>query len=92
VLRGPGWLRPEERLISNESWAVERWARRMKREAPGPAGMRLRGGPDGLRAAAPAAEAGAEAAPERYEHERPGSLLHIDARRFALIEGIGHTI
>ena len=34
----------------------------------------------------------AEAPPERYEHERPGSLLHIDAKKFARIEGIGHAI
>ena len=29
---------------------------------------------------------------ERYEHERPGSLFHIDAKKFARIEGIGHAI
>jgi transposase InsO family protein len=34
----------------------------------------------------------AEAPPERYEHERPGGLLHIDAKKFARIEGIGHAI
>ena len=30
--------------------------------------------------------------PQRYEHERPGDLFHIDAKRFARIEGIGHRI
>lgn len=30
--------------------------------------------------------------PRRYEHERPGDLFHIDAKRFARIEGIGHRI
>ena len=34
----------------------------------------------------------ADAPPERYEHERPGGLLHIDAKKFARIEGIGHAI
>jgi transposase InsO family protein len=34
----------------------------------------------------------AEAPPERYEHAHPGSLLHIDAKKFARIEGIGHAI
>jgi len=34
----------------------------------------------------------AEAPPQRYEHERPGSLLHIDAKKFARIDGIGHAI
>ena len=34
----------------------------------------------------------AETPPQRYEHERPGSLLHIDAKKFARIEGIGHAI
>jgi transposase InsO family protein len=30
--------------------------------------------------------------PKRYEHQVPGELLHIDAKRFARIEGIGHRI
>lgn len=30
--------------------------------------------------------------PKRYEHKRPGSLFHIDAKRFARIEGVGHRI
>ena len=30
--------------------------------------------------------------PQRYEHAYPGSLLHIDAKKFARIEGIGHAI
>ena len=30
--------------------------------------------------------------PRRYEHQLPGALLHIDAKRFARIEGIGHRI
>jgi transposase InsO family protein len=34
----------------------------------------------------------AEAPPRRYEHERPGSLLHIDAKKLARIDGIGHAI
>ena len=34
----------------------------------------------------------AEAPPRRYEHERPGQLFHIDAKRFARIEGVGHRI
>lgn len=34
----------------------------------------------------------AEVPPQRYEHARPGSLLHIDAKKFARIEGIGHAI
>jgi transposase InsO family protein len=34
----------------------------------------------------------AEAPPRRYELDRPGGLLHIDAKRFARIEGIGHAI
>ena len=35
----------------------------------------------------------AEAVPaQRYEHERPGALVHIDAKKFARIEGIGHRI
>jgi len=34
----------------------------------------------------------AQAPPRRYEHRRPGDLLHIDAKRFARIEGIGHRI
>jgi transposase InsO family protein len=34
----------------------------------------------------------AEAPPQRYEHRRPGELFHIDAKRFARIEGIGHRV
>ena len=34
----------------------------------------------------------AEAPPERYEHDRPGALFHIDAKHFGRIEGIGHRI
>jgi transposase InsO family protein len=34
----------------------------------------------------------ADAPPQRYEHERPGSMFHIDAKKFARIEGIGHAI
>jgi transposase InsO family protein len=35
----------------------------------------------------------AEAAPaRRYEHERPGAMVHIDAKKFARIERIGHRI
>ncbi len=30
--------------------------------------------------------------PRRYEHARPGELFHIDAKRFARIEGVGHRI
>jgi len=30
--------------------------------------------------------------PKRYEHQVPGELFHIDAKRFARIEGIGHRI
>ena len=30
--------------------------------------------------------------PKRYEHAVPGELLHLDAKRFARIEGIGHRI
>jgi transposase InsO family protein len=30
--------------------------------------------------------------PQRYEHERPGDLFHIDAKRFARIEGVGHRV
>ena len=30
--------------------------------------------------------------PRRYEHRSPGQLLHIDAKRFARIEGVGHRI
>ena len=34
-----------------------------------------------------------EAAPaRRYEHERPGAMVHIDAKKFARIERIGHRI
>jgi transposase InsO family protein len=35
----------------------------------------------------------AEAAPaRRYEHQQPGALVHIDAKKFARIEHIGHRI
>ena len=30
--------------------------------------------------------------PKRYEHPAPGDLLHIDAKRFARINGVGHRI
>lgn len=30
--------------------------------------------------------------PKRYEHAVPGELLHIDAKRFARIQGVGHAI
>jgi transposase InsO family protein len=30
--------------------------------------------------------------PQRYEHTRPGSLVHIDAKKLARINGIGHRI
>jgi transposase InsO family protein len=30
--------------------------------------------------------------PQRYEHETPGAMLHVDAKKFARIEGIGHRI
>lgn len=34
----------------------------------------------------------AEAPPRRYEHPRPGALLHIDAKRLGRIEAVGHAI
>lgn len=34
----------------------------------------------------------AEAPPQRYEHPRPGSLVHVDAKKLAKIQGIGHRI
>lgn len=34
----------------------------------------------------------AEHPPQRYEHAYPGSLFHIDAKRFGRIQGIGHAI
>ena len=34
----------------------------------------------------------AQAPPRRYEHAYPGSLLHIDGKKFARIQGIGHAI
>lgn len=34
----------------------------------------------------------AEDPPQRYEHKSPGSLLHIDAKKFARIDGVGHRI
>ncbi len=30
--------------------------------------------------------------PHRYEHEAPGDLFHLDAKKLARIEGIGHRI
>jgi transposase len=30
--------------------------------------------------------------PQRYEHAYPGSLFHVDAKRFGRIAGIGHAI
>lgn len=30
--------------------------------------------------------------PQRYEHAYPGSLFHVDAKRFGRIDGIGHAI
>jgi transposase InsO family protein len=30
--------------------------------------------------------------PQRYEHKYPGSLFHVDAKRFGRIERIGHAI
>lgn len=36
-------------------------------------------------------EAAAEK-PRRYEHARPGAMVHIDAKKFARIERIGHRI
>ena len=30
--------------------------------------------------------------PRRYEHARPGDLFHVDAKRFARIEAVGHAI
>jgi transposase InsO family protein len=34
----------------------------------------------------------AEAPPVRYEHDRPGRLFHVDAKKLARIVGIGHAI
>ncbi len=34
----------------------------------------------------------AEHPPQRYEHAFPGSLFHVDAKRFGRIQGIGHAI
>jgi transposase InsO family protein len=34
----------------------------------------------------------AESPPQRYEHRRPGDLFHIDAKKLARIEGVGHRI
>jgi transposase InsO family protein len=34
----------------------------------------------------------AEAPPRRYEHRRPGDLFHIDAKKLARIDGVGHRI
>jgi transposase InsO family protein len=34
----------------------------------------------------------AEDPPQRYEHTHPGSLFHIDAKRFGRIGGVGHAM
>ena len=34
----------------------------------------------------------AEAPPQRYEHGAPGELFHVDAKKFARIEAVGHRI
>jgi transposase InsO family protein len=34
----------------------------------------------------------AEVPPRRYEHPRPGALLHIDAKKLGKIQGVGHRI
>jgi transposase InsO family protein len=34
----------------------------------------------------------AETPPRRYEHRRPGDLFHIDAKKLARIDGVGHRI
>lgn len=34
----------------------------------------------------------AEAPPQRYEHQRPGDLFHVDAKKLARIDGVGHRI
>jgi transposase InsO family protein len=34
----------------------------------------------------------AEAPPQRYEHGRPGDLFHVDAKKLARIDGVGHRI
>ena len=34
----------------------------------------------------------AEAPPRRYEHARPGALLHMDAKKLGKIGGVGHRI
>ncbi len=34
----------------------------------------------------------AEDPPRRYEHQAPGELLHIDAKKLARIDGVGHRI
>lgn len=34
----------------------------------------------------------AEAPPQRYEHALPGGMLHVDAKKLARIEGVGHAI
>jgi transposase InsO family protein len=34
----------------------------------------------------------AEVPVHRYEHARPGSLLHIDAKKFGRIDGVGHRM
>jgi transposase InsO family protein len=33
-----------------------------------------------------------DAPPQRYEHRRPGDLFHIDAKKLARIEAVGHRI
>ena len=34
----------------------------------------------------------AEAPPERYEYSRPGGMFHVDAKKLARIDGVGHRI
>jgi hypothetical protein len=34
----------------------------------------------------------AEAPPRRYEHRAPGDLFHVDAKKLARIEAVGHRI
>jgi transposase InsO family protein len=34
----------------------------------------------------------AQAPPRRYEHDRPGGMFHIDAKKMARVHGIGHRI
>lgn len=32
------------------------------------------------------------APPQRYEHDRPGGMFHIDAKKLARIQGVGHAM